>query len=78
MVDGWFFGHLFWKVEGTVHIHVSHVHTRESCTANMQGGGGGFREPNIGKLEKFGRLKIYIEVAGSIISHIGSHKWQPF
>ena len=25
MVDGRFFGHFFWKVEGTVHIHVSHV-----------------------------------------------------
>ena len=23
MVDGQFFGHLFWKVEGTVHIHIN-------------------------------------------------------
>ena len=25
MVDGRFFSHFFWKVEGTVRIHVSHV-----------------------------------------------------
>ena len=25
MVDGRFFGHFFWKVVGTVRIHVSHV-----------------------------------------------------
>ena len=24
VVDGWFFGHFFWKVEGTVRIHVNH------------------------------------------------------
>ena len=42
MVDGRFFGHFFWKVEGTVCIHVN------SCVAhvwlpytviNVQGGG---------------------------------------
>ena len=25
VVDGLFFGHFFWMVEGTVRIHVSHV-----------------------------------------------------
>ena len=60
-----------------MHIHVSHIHTRESRTANVQGGGGGFGEPNIGKLKKFGKFKICIKVAGSIIGHVGSHKWQP-
>ena len=59
---------------GAVHIHVSHLHTREARTANVQGGGGHFGEPNIGKLKKFGKLKIRIKVAGSIISHVGSHK----
>ena len=77
LTDGFlvtFFGR--WK--GAVRIHVSHVHTRESCTANVPGGGGGgFGEPNIGKLKKFGKLKIRIKVAGSIIGHVGSHKWQP-
>ena len=47
MVDGRFFGHYFWKVEGTVRIHVN------SCVAHVwlpymvinvqDGGGGGFR-----------------------------------
>ena len=76
LTDGFlvtFFGR--WK--GAVRIHVSHVHTRESRTANVQGGGGGFRELNIGKLKKFRKLKICIKVAGSIIGHVGSHKWQP-
>ena len=77
VVDGRFFGHFFWKVEGTVRIHVSHIHTRESRTANVQVEGWGFRELNIGKLKKFGKLKIHIKVAGSIIGHVGSHKWQP-
>ena len=56
MVDGRFFCHFFWKVEGTVHIHVN------SCVAhvwlpytviNVEGGGG---EMNIGKLKKFGNF----------------------
>ena len=29
MVDRWFFSHLFWKLEGTVHIHVN------SCVAHV-------------------------------------------
>ena len=42
MVDGRFFGHFFWKVVGTVRIHVSHVQL--PCTVinmhgNIQGGG---------------------------------------
>ena len=42
LTDGFlvtFFGR--WK--GAVHIHVSYVHTRESRTANVQGGGGVWR-----------------------------------
>ena len=31
VVDGWFFGHFFWKVEG------SSAHTHKSCAANVQG-----------------------------------------
>ena len=52
MVDGRFFGHFSWKVEGTVRIHVSHVqlpYTVINVHSNMQGGGG--TEPNIRKLE---------------------------
>ena len=85
LTDGFlvtFFGR--WK--GAVRIHVSHVHTHESHTANVQGGGGGgFGEPNIGKLKKFGKLKICIKVAGSIIrpcwisqiAAILNQRWQP-
>ena len=43
MVDGRFFGHFFWKVVGTVYIHVSHVQlpfTVINMHGNMQGGGG--------------------------------------
>ena len=56
LTDG-FFGHFFWKVEGTVRIHVN------SCVAhmwlpytviNVQAGGG----TNIGKLGKFEILKF--------------------
>ena len=34
MVDGLFLGDIFWKVVGTVRIHVSHVqgHSREGLT----------------------------------------------
>ena len=42
MVDGRFFAHFFWKVEGTVRIHVnSHVaHVWLPYTViNVQGGG---------------------------------------
>ena len=44
VVDGRFFGHFFWKVEGTVRTHVnSHVaHVWLPYTViNMQAGGGG-------------------------------------
>ena len=45
MVDGRFFGQFFWKVEGTVHICVSHIQL--PCTViNMQDGGGGGRGPH--------------------------------
>ena len=40
MVDGLVFGHFFWKVEGTVCIHVSHVQLPYKVI-NMQDGGGG-------------------------------------
>ena len=42
VVDGWFFGHFFWKVEGTVrtHINSSVAHVWLMYTViNMQGGG---------------------------------------
>ena len=54
MVDGRFFGHIFWKVEGTVRIHVSHV-PLPYIVINVQDGGGGIQ--NIGKLKKFGKLQ---------------------
>ena len=57
-------------------IHVSHLQLTYTAI-NMQGGGGAFGEPNIGKLKKFGKLKIYMKVAGSIFGHIRSPKWQP-
>ena len=75
LTDGFlvtFFGR--WK--GAVRIHVSHVHTHESRKLTCRWRGG-FGEPNIGKLKKFGKLKIHIKVAGSIIGHVGSRKWQP-
>ena len=43
MVDGRFFGHIFWKVVGTVRIHVSHIqllYTVINMHSNMQWGGG--------------------------------------
>ena len=42
VVDGRFFGHIFWKVVGTVCIHVSHVqllYTVINMHSNMQTGG---------------------------------------
>ena len=51
VVDRRFLDHFFWKVEGTVRIHISHVqlpYTVINVHGNIQGGGGG--EPNIGKL----------------------------
>ena len=47
VVDGRFFGHFFWKVEGTVHIHVSHVqlpYTVINVHGNVQDGGGGLNQ----------------------------------
>ena len=75
MVDGWFFAHYFWKVEGTVRIHVNSgvAYVWLPYTViNMQDGGGGI--PNFVKLGKFGKLQIFIKVVGSISGHIGSHE----
>ena len=67
VVDGRFFRSLFWKAEGQLPYTV----------INVQDGGEGGGTPNIGKLRKFGKLQIFIKVAGSIGSHIesiyGSH-----
>ena len=56
MVDGRFFGHFFWKVEGTVGIHVNsrvaHVWLPYKVI-NVQGVGGAM---SIGKLGKFGNF----------------------
>ena len=44
VVDGRFFCHFFWKVEGTVCIHISHVQLPYmviNVHGNMQGWGGG-------------------------------------
>ena len=77
LTDGFlitFFGR--WR--GAVRIHVSHVHTHESHTANVQGGGGGFRRAKHRKNSKSSEnLKFTVKVAGSIIGHVGSCKWQP-
>ena len=77
MVDGRFFGHFFWKVKGS-NAHTRHVQLTYTVI-NVQGGGGGGEsgELNIRKLEKFRKVQIYINVAGSIFGNIGSHKWQP-
>ena len=75
MVDGRFFGHFFWKVEGTVRTHVNsrvaHVWL-PYMVINLWGGGG---IVSIGKLGKFGKLQFLIKVVGSISGHIGSHEW---
>ena len=40
MVDGRFFGHFFWKVEGSsAHTRESHTAHMSHGTANVQGGG---------------------------------------
>ena len=75
MVDGRFFGHFFWKVEGTVRAQVNSrvAHVWLPYTViNVLGGG---RIANIGKLGKFGKLQIFIKVGGSISGHIGSLEW---
>ena len=75
VVDGRFFGHLFWKVEGTVHTHVNsrvaHMWL-PYMVINVWGEGG---IVSIGKLRKFGKLQFLIKVVGSISGHIGSHEW---
>ena len=77
MVDGRFFAHYFWKVEGTVRIHVNsrvaHVWLPYTII-NMQDDGG---HSELRKTWKFGKLQIFIKVVGSINGHIGSHEWQP-
>ena len=73
VVDGRFFAHFFWKVEGTVRIHVNSrvAHVWLPCRMVAEA------IPNFGKLGKFGKLQIFIKVVGSISGHIGSHEWQP-
>ena len=47
MVDGRFFGHFFWKVQGTVRIHVNSrvAHVWLPYTViNVQGGGEGGKQ----------------------------------
>ena len=76
VVDGRFFGHFFWKVEGTVRTHVNSrvAHVWLPYTViNVCGRGGGVA--NIGKIGKFRKLHFLIKVVGSISSHIGSHVW---
>ena len=73
VVDGRFFGHFFWKVEGTVRTHVNSrvAHVWLPYTViNVWGGG----IVSIGKLRKFGKLQFLIKVVESISGHIGSHK----
>ena len=74
VVDGRFIGHFFWKVEGTVRIHVNSrvAHVWLPYTViNMWGRG----NANIGKLRKFRKLQFLIKVVESISSHIGFHEW---
>ena len=54
VVDGRFFGHFFWKVEGTVRIHVNSrvAHVWLPYTViNVQGGGGKQTSENLENLE---------------------------
>ena len=75
MVDGRFFGHFFWKVEGTVRTYVNSrvAHVWLPYTVINVWGAGGIA--SIGKLRKFGKLQLLIKVVGSISDHIGSHEW---
>ena len=60
MVDGRFFGHFFWKVEGTVRIHVSHVQLPYmviNMHRNMQGGGKLNRTSENSKISKIFQLQ---------------------
>ena len=72
VVDGWFFGHFFWKLEGTVHIgvnsHVAHMWLPYTVI-NMQGGDEHWKTLKVWKTSNF------IKVVGSISDHIGSHEW---
>ena len=73
MVDGRFFAHYFWKVEGTVRTHVNSrvAHVWLPYTViNVWGG-----IANVRKLRKFRKLQFLIKVVGSISGHIGSHEW---
>ena len=67
LTDG-FFGHFFWKMEGTARTHLSHVQLLYTVITLE-----GEDIRNIGKFGKFKKLKIWIKVEGSIGSHIGSH-----
>ena len=58
MVDGRFFGHSFWKVEGTVCIYMSHVQLPYmviNVHGNMHGGEGGMNRT----LENLEILEIF-------------------
>ena len=72
VVDRRFFGHFFWKVEGTVRTQlnsrVAHVWLPYTVI-NVCGGGG------IANIGKFGKLQIFIKIVGSTSGHIGSYEW---
>ena len=59
-----------------VNSHVAHVWLPYTVI-NVQVGGEGRGETNIGELGNFRNFKICIKVTGSIVSDIGSHEWQP-
>ena len=61
VVDGRFFAHFFWKVEGTVRIHVNSRVAHMWLPCRMVGGG----ILNFGKLRKFGKHQIFLKVVGS-------------
>ena len=52
MVDGRFFAHCFWKVEGTVHIHVNSRVAHVWLLCRMVGGGGDFELRKTRKVQK--------------------------
>ena len=60
MVDGGFFGYIFWKVEGTVRIHMSHVQLPYmviNVHGNMQGGGGPNQTSENSEISKIFKLQ---------------------
>ena len=71
VVDGRFFGHFFWKVEGTVRIHVNsrvaHVWL-PYMVINVQDGAGGHS-----KLQK----TLQVRKTSNFYKGGGEHKW-PF